>query len=111
MKAESETVAEVETKCRHLALESDVGGFGQLFGDLVGAETGLQHGDRIVHPLAGALIRVALGLRRTADGECAVVAGAVANEGMDDVEVSLISGTDQAVGEVMRMRAAAFTGN
>src|SRR6058998_639854 len=90
---------------------SDIGGFGQLFGGLVGAEARLEHGDRVVHPLARALIGIALRLRRAADGECAVIARAIADEGMDDVEIRLIARTDQPVGEVVRMRAAALARN
>ena len=104
-------MAEVETECRHLTFETDIGGFGQLFGGLVGAEARLEHGDRVVHPLARALIGIALRLRRAADGECAVIARAIADEGMDDVEIRLIARTDQPVGEVVRMRAAALARN
>src|SRR5262249_12816247 len=56
VKTKTETMAEVQTECRHLALEVDVGSLGQLFGSFVGAESGLQHLDRVVHPLAGALV-------------------------------------------------------
>src|SRR6185295_3506988 len=50
----------------------------------------------------------ALRLRRAADGERAVIACAVTDERVDDVEVGRIAGPDQTVREVVRMRAAAL---
>src|SRR5713226_4664901 len=111
MQAQSEAMAEIQAECRHLAFETDIGRFGQLLGSLVGAQTGLQHPDSIIHPLPGALIRVTLRLRGTANGESAVVACAVTDEGMDDVEIRLITRTNQPVREIVRMRAAPFSRN
>ena len=62
--------------------------------------------DRGVHPLARALERVALRRGRAADDERAVVAGPVAVEDVDDVEVRLVARADQPVGEDVRVRAA-----
>ena len=59
-----------------------------------------------VHPLPRLLVGVPLRLGRAADAEGAVVAGAVAVEGMDDVEERLVARPDDAVGEVVRMRVA-----
>ena len=79
--------------------------------DLVRADAGLQQVDRAVHPFARLAIRGALRRRRAADVERAVVARAIAHERLDDVEERLVAGTDQAVGEVVRMRAAALAGD
>ena len=46
--------------------------------------------------------------RRAADVEGAVVAGAVALVGLQDVEERLVAGAEVAVGEVVRMRVAAL---
>src|SRR5439155_7266021 len=111
VKAEAQAVAEVQPECRHLALEPDIGSCGQLFGYLIGAEARLQHRDRVVHPLARALVRVTLRLGRAADRERPVIARAIADEGMDDVEIRLIAGTYETIREVVRMRAATLTRN
>src|SRR6185295_17171363 len=71
-------------------------------------DTGLEQRDRAVHPIAGLLVSVLLGLGRAADAEGAVVARAVADVRMDDVEERLVAGADQAVSEVVRMRIAAL---
>src|SRR5262245_1562256 len=109
MKTEAEAVAEVETECSHFALTTNVGSFRQLLCSFVGTEARLQHLNRVIHPLACAFVGVTLRRGRTADGERAVVAGAVTNKRVDDIEVSLIARTDQPIGEVVRMRAAAFS--
>ncbi len=111
MQAEPEPVAEVEAERRHLGLETDLGGFRKHLRHLVGADAGLQHRDRAVHPVARALVRVDLRARRPAHREGAVVAGAIAHERMDDVEIRLVAGTDQPVGEIVRVRAAALAGD
>ena len=72
---------------------------------------GLHQVDRGVHPLAGPLERVALRGGRAADDERPVVAGPVAVEHVDDVEVRLVAGPDQPVGEDVRVRAAALAGD
>ena len=46
--------------------------------------------------------------RGAADGEGAVVASAIADEGLQDVEISHVARADHAVGEVVRMRIAAL---
>src|SRR5438105_3858586 len=102
-------MTEIEPEGGHFTLESDFGSLGQLFGCFIRTDAGFQHFDRIIHPLAGAFIRVALWLSGAADGECAVIAGAISDEGMDDVEVCLVAGPDDAVGEVVRVRAATLS--
>ena len=67
--------------------------------------------DRGVHPFPRLLERVALRLARAAHHERAVVAGPVAVEDVDDVEVGLIARADQPVAEHVRVRAAAFAGD
>ena len=54
-------------------------------------------------------VGVALGIRGAPDINGAVVAGAVAHKGLDDVEEGLIAGAEQAVGEIVRMWVAALT--
>ena len=80
--------------------------FGQTFGDLVGADARPHQLDRRVDPLAGLLVRVALGVGRLADDERPVVAGLVADEGLDDVEERLVAGPDDPVAEHVRVRAS-----
>src|SRR6185369_14827679 len=104
MQTEREAVTEVQTKCRHLSFESDIGALRQLLGGFIGAETGLQHCDRVVHPLACTLVGILLRHSRTSDGKRSVVARAIADERMDDIEVRRIAGTNQSVCEVVRMR-------
>ncbi len=72
---------------------------------------GFKQLDRAVHPLARLAVRRALRRRRATDRERAVVARAVADERMDDVEERLVAGADQAVREVVRMRRAALAGD
>ena len=81
---------------------------GKARGDLVGRHAGLDERDRPVHPLAGFLVGRPLGAGRLAHAERAVVAGAIADEGHDDVEEGLIAGADDPVSEVVRVRAAAL---
>ena len=80
-------------------------------GDLVGRHAGAHQGDGGVHPLPRLLEGVPLGLRGPADRECPVVAGAVAVEDVDDVEIGLVAGPQQAVGEHVWVGAAALAGN
>ena len=67
--------------------------------------------DSGVHPLAGLRVGIALGRGRAADRERAVIAGAIAVEGVDDVEEGLVAGPDDPVGEVVRVRVAALAGD
>ena len=109
MKSKPQAMTEIKAERSHFAFESDLGSLGQLFGGLVRADARFEQCDRIVHPLARAFIRVALWLGGAADREGAVIASAVSDEGMNDVEVCLIARPDEPVGEVVRMRAAALT--
>ena len=74
--------------------------------DLVRADARPHQLDRGVDPFAGLLVRVALGVGRPADGERPVVAGLVADEGLDDVEERLVAGPDDPVAEDVRVRAS-----
>src|SRR5579883_3111380 len=111
MQPQPETMAEVQTERRHLGLKADLGCFGELLGRFIRAHTGLQHLDRVIHPLSRFLVRFALRTGRAANGKRAVIACSIADERMDDVEICLIPWTNQAIREVMRMRAAPFAGN
>ena len=71
-------------------------------------DAGLDEGDRLVEDVATALVGVDLRARGAPDGERAVVARAIAVEGVEDVEVGGVAGPQHAVGEDVRMRAAAL---
>ena len=111
MKAKTKAVTEVQTERSHFVFEADIGRFRQLLGGLVGAQSGLQHLDGVVHPLARLLVSIALRVGGTADGERPVVAGAISNEGVNDVEVRRVTGANQPIREIVRMRTAAFSGD
>ena len=78
---------------------------------LVGRHARLDQRDRGVQPFAALDVRVALRRRGAADVEGAVVAGAIALVALQDVEERLIAGAEKAIGEVVRMRAAALAGD
>ena len=67
--------------------------------------------DRRVEDVAAALVGVDERRRRAADRERAVVAGAVAHVGVEDVEVGRVAGTQHAVGVDVRVRRAALAGD
>ena len=69
---------------------------------------GPDRADRRVEIVAAALVGVDQRWRRRADREGAVVAGAVAHVGVQDVVVHRIARTQHAVGEHVRVRAAAL---
>src|SRR5262245_3264218 len=108
VQAQTDPVAEVEAEGGHLAVEADLLRLGERTRDLVGRDAGLDERDRFVHPLAGLLVGGELRLRRAADAERALIAGPVADERHDDVEERLIARADDAVGEVVRVRATAL---
>src|SRR5882724_38685 len=108
---QADAVAEVQPERGHLALEADLLRLGEGPRDLVRRHAGLDERDGLVHPLARLLVGHQLRLRRLADAERAVVAGAIADERHDDVEERLVAGPDDAVGEVVRVRAAALAGD
>src|SRR5688572_13804669 len=57
VEAKADAVAEVEPEGGHLRLEADVRRLREGAGDLVGRDAGLDERDRLVHPLAGLLVR------------------------------------------------------
>src|SRR5207237_7283985 len=109
VECESESVAKLQPERFHLVVEAEVLRLWPGFGDEVGGQPGLDHVDPGIDPLASLLVGVALALRRAAHVEGAVVAGAVAVVGLDDVEECLVTRADQAIGKDVRMRAAALT--
>ena len=95
---------ELQAESFHLGREAEFLGGRPQSGDLVGGDTGLDHGDRRVDEFAGLLVRVTVGVGCAPNGAGSVVAGSVAVEGVDDVEVRLIAGSDEAVGEDVGVR-------
>ena len=84
---------------------------GQSLATLIGGDTWLDASHGGVDPLTRLDVRVVLGGCRATDVERSVIAGAIALIRLQDIKEGLISGADQTVGEVMRMRVAAFAGN
>jgi hypothetical protein len=111
VQAHPDAVAELQPERVHLVLEPELLGLRPHRRDLVGGGAGLHQVDRRVHPFARSLERVPLRGRRAPDDERPVVAGPVAVEDVDDVEVRLVPGPDQTVREDVRVRAAAFAGD
>src|SRR4029077_10456593 len=109
VQAETESVAELQPKRGHLALEPEVLRLRPQFGDLIGPGPRAHQLDGRVDPLASARVGIALCGSRATHGERAVVARAIPVEGLDDVEVRLVAGTDQPIREIVRMRVAALT--
>src|SRR5918994_3951931 len=105
---EPHAVAELEPEALHLRVEAELLGLRPDRCDLVGRDARLHQLDRRIDPFPRALVRVALRVGRGADGEGAVVAGLVADEGLDDVEEGLVAGADEAVAGNVRMRGAAL---
>src|ERR1700710_713386 len=92
VEADAKAVAELQAEARFLVGEALLLGGRPARGDLVGGDAGADQVDRVVEPLAALLVGVDLGLVGAADRERAVVARAVAHEGVDDVEESLVAG-------------------
>src|SRR5213593_1242252 len=111
MQAQPQAMAEVEPERFHLARKTDLLRLRKRPRDLVRADSRLEQIDRPVHPFARLAVRRTLRGRGASNVEGAVVTGAIAHEGLNDVEECLIAGADQAIGEVMRMRRAALAGN
>ena len=64
--------------------------------------------DRGVEVIAAPLVGVDQRARRRADGEAPVIAGAVSHVGVEDVVEHRVAGPHHAIGEHVRMRAAAL---
>jgi hypothetical protein len=99
-------VAELQTEGGALVGQADLLRARPHGGDLVGRHARPDQVDRRVEPLAAATVGIELRRRRVADVERAVVAGAVAVEGVDDVEEDLIARAQKTVGEGVWMRAS-----
>ncbi len=80
--------------------------FGQTDATWSVVTPGLHELDRLVDPLPRPLVRVALRVGGRADDERAVVAGLVADEGLDDVEEGLVAGPDEPIAEDVGVRAS-----
>ena len=106
-----QAMAEVQTERVDLAREADLVGRGQRVRDVVAAHAGPQQLDRAVHPLARLAVRSALRARGATDRKRAVVARAIADERLNDVEERLIAGPNQPIREVVRMRRATLAGD
>src|SRR5437660_3114721 len=102
---------ELQPKTRGLVLEAELLGARPHRRDLARGGPRLDQGDRVVEPLAAALVGIELRLVRSADAERAVVAGPVAHERVDDVEEGLVAWAQQAVGEHVWVRVAALAGH
>src|SRR5215813_255611 len=107
----AEPVAEVEAEGSHLALEADLLRLGKALGDALGGYARLDESDGAVHPVPRLLVGAVLGGSSPSHAERPVVAGAVAHEGLDDVEEGLVAGAKHAVGEVVGMGRAALAGD
>src|SRR6185312_3875900 len=108
---EPETVRELQAEGRHLIRKAELRCLREHLADVCGRRAWLDAGDSVVEPFARLLICVVLRGRRTHHVEGAVVASAITHEALQNVEECLVAGTDHAVGEIMRMRIAALSGN
>ena len=111
VEADAEAVAELQAEARLLVGEAELLRRGPDGGDRVGRHARPHEVDRVVEPLAALLVGVELRLVGAPHRERAVVARAVAHEGVDDVEERLVAGAQQAVGEDVRVRGAAVAGD
>src|SRR5215472_3050079 len=108
MQPESKPMAEVQPERVHLARKPNHFRLGKSASNLVGRNAWLQEIDRFVHPFARIAVRGVLRWSSHPYVERSVVTGAITHERLDDVEERLVAGTDEPVGEVVRMRAAAL---
>ena len=104
-------MAVLERERRLLVREPEFLGGGERRDHLRGRHPRPDHRDRTVEDVPTALVRVHLRPGRAADGERPVVAGAVAVEGVEDVEIGGVTGAQHPVGEDVRVRAAALAGD
>src|SRR5262245_62308980 len=108
MQVQAEAMAELETESRQFVREAKLLRLRPGARNLVGHHAGADQFDGAIEPLTRLLVSVVLRGRSAPDIEGAVVAGAIAHEALQNVEEGLIAGPDQPVGEIMRMRIAAF---
>src|SRR4051812_14368044 len=111
VEADAEAVAELQAEAGLLVGEAELLRRRPDARDLVGRATRAHELDGHVEPLAALLVGVQLRLRDAADVEGAVVAGAVAHEGVDDVEEGLVAGSQEAVAEDVGVGVAAVAGD
>ena len=106
-----DAVAVLQRERRLLVGEAELLGARPDCDDVGRRRAGLHQRDGLVHVLAAAHVGVALRGRRAADREAAVVAGAVAQVAVQDVEERRVAGADQPVAVDVRMRRAALAGD
>ena len=108
---QSESMAELQTECRHLVGEAEIRRPRPDAAHLVGRDAGFDEGDGLVEPLARFFVGVVLRGRGTSHVEGAIVAGAVAHERLENIEERLIAWAQHAVREIVRVRIATLAGN
>lgn len=101
---QADPVPVLEGEGGRLVREAELLGSRPDLDDVGGSGAGADQGDGLVHVGAAADVRVALGGRGAADGERPVVAGAVAEVAVQDVEEGGVAGADQPVAVDVRMR-------
>ena len=107
----ADAVAILQREAGFFVGEPELFGFRPDCGNLGRGAAGANQFDGGIKILAAAFVGIDHGVRRVADRETAVVAGAVSHVGMQNVVVDGIAGTQNAIREHMRMRIAAFSGN
>ena len=108
---QAEAVRELQAESRQFIREAELAGLREGFGNMRRRGARLDAHHRVVQPFARQFVGVVLRRRGAADGEGAVIAGAIPDEGLQDVEIRHVAGADHAVGEVVRMRVAALAGH
>ncbi len=103
-----DAVAELQSERGLFVGESELLRLGPDGGDFRGGAAGADQRNGRVQIFAAALVGVHQRVRAVTDGEAAVVTGAVAHEGMQDVVVDRIAGAQHAIGENVRVRIAAL---
>src|SRR5207244_3836926 len=101
---EPDAVTELEREGRFLVGEPELGRGRPDFGDLGRGYAGPDAFDRQVEEFSATLVGLDQTARGAAHRKRAVVARAVAHEGVEDVEIRRISGPQDAVGEDVRVR-------
>src|SRR5262245_40685245 len=109
MQVQAKAVAELQPESRQFIWEPKLLCLRPGTRNLVGHHSGTDQLDGAIEPFTSLFISVVLRGRGAADIEGAVVAGSITHEALQNVEEGLIAGPDQPVGEIMRMRIAAFT--
>src|SRR5882757_4041724 len=108
---DAEAVAELQREGFHFIGKAELLGARKHGRDFVGPDARPDLGDPCIHPFARLGVGILLRIACLSHCEGAVVAGAIAHVGLDDVEEGLIAGTDDAVGKIVGVRAAALAGH